>query len=144
MLFGTPTDEATSFAILDRYVEAGGTFIDTSDNYAFWVDGSQGGESEEAARAGGGAAGASATRSSSRPSSAPDRWPPGTSFADSTTIEGLSAKVIRESAERSRERLGVERLDLLYAHIEDRQCRCRRPSRPSPSWSPRAPSVCWG
>ena len=28
--------------------------------------------------------------------------------------------MIRESAERSRERLGVERLDLLYAHIEDR------------------------
>ena len=47
MLFGTATDEATSFAILDRYVEAGGTFIDTSDNYAFWVDGGQGGESEE-------------------------------------------------------------------------------------------------
>jgi hypothetical protein len=26
---------------------AGGTFIDTSGNYAFWVDGTQGGESEE-------------------------------------------------------------------------------------------------
>ena len=46
-LFGTLTDEATSFAILDRYVEAGGTFIDTADNYAFWVNGTQGGESEE-------------------------------------------------------------------------------------------------
>ena len=43
MLFGTRTDEATSFAILDRYAESGGTFIDTSDNYAFWTDGSQGG-----------------------------------------------------------------------------------------------------
>ena len=39
MWFGTRTDEATSFAILDRYVEAGGTFIDTSGNYAFWVNG---------------------------------------------------------------------------------------------------------
>ena len=29
MRFGTTTDEATSFAILDRYVEAGGNFIDT-------------------------------------------------------------------------------------------------------------------
>ncbi len=46
MHFGTATDEATSFAILDRYVEAGGTFIDTADSYAFWV-GTQGGESEE-------------------------------------------------------------------------------------------------
>ncbi|MFI6064625.1 aldo/keto reductase [Micromonospora sp. NPDC051227] len=47
MLFGSATDEATSYAILDRYVEAGGTFIDTSDNYAFWVDGGQGGQSEK-------------------------------------------------------------------------------------------------
>src|SRR5215831_3465889 len=46
MLMGTRTDEPTSFAILDRYVEAGGTFIDTSNNYAFWENGSQGGESE--------------------------------------------------------------------------------------------------
>jgi len=47
MRFGTTTGEATSFAILDRYVEAGGTFIDTSDNYAFWANGTQGGESEQ-------------------------------------------------------------------------------------------------
>src|SRR5438270_12985288 len=45
MLMGSRTDEATSFAILDRFVEAGGTFIDTSGNYAFWVHGTQGGES---------------------------------------------------------------------------------------------------
>ena len=47
MPMGSRTDEATSFAILDRYVEAGGTFVDTSGNYAFWVNGTQGGESEE-------------------------------------------------------------------------------------------------
>ena len=47
MLFGSLTDEKTSFAVLDRYVEAGGNFIDTSDNYAFWTDGGQGGLSEE-------------------------------------------------------------------------------------------------
>ncbi len=42
---------------------------------------------------------------------------PGTSFTDNA--EGLSARVIRESAERSRDRLGMPRLDLLYAHIDD-------------------------
>src|SRR5256885_9989928 len=47
MLMGSRIDEATSFAILDRFAEAGGTFIDTSGNYAFWVNGTQGGESEE-------------------------------------------------------------------------------------------------
>ena len=46
MWFGTRTDEATAFAILDRYVAAGGNFIDTSNNYLFYVNGTQGGESE--------------------------------------------------------------------------------------------------
>lgn len=117
MLFGSATDEATSYAILDRYVEAGGTFIDTSDNYAFWVDGSQGGQSEELLgrwrrSRGIGTEIVIATKLGARPLA------PGTSYLDNA--EGLSAKVIRESAERSRDRLGVERLDLLYAHIEDR------------------------
>ena len=34
-------------------------------------------------------------------------------------MEGLSAKVIRESAERSRSGSGMDRLDLMYAHIDD-------------------------
>lgn len=46
MWFGTRTDEETSFAMLDRFVEAGGTLLDTSDNYAYWAEGASGGESE--------------------------------------------------------------------------------------------------
>src|SRR4051794_1275633 len=116
MLFGSRTDEETSFALLDRYVEAGGNFIDTSDNYAFWMDGGQGGQSEELLgrwrrSRGIGDEIVFATKLGARPLA------PGTSYVDNP--EGLSAKVIRESAERSRELLGVDRLDLLYAHIED-------------------------
>ncbi|WP_406016585.1 aldo/keto reductase [Streptomyces sp. NBC_00984] len=116
MLMGTLTDEATSFAILDRYVEAGGTFIDTSDNYAFWVDGTRGGESEQLLgrwrrSRGIGDGIVIATKLGARPKA------PGTDFSQG--IVGLSAEVIRESAERSRERLGVEKLDLLYAHVQD-------------------------
>ncbi|MFF8731263.1 aldo/keto reductase [Streptomyces sp. NPDC015171] len=116
MLFGSRTDEKTSFAVLDRYVEAGGNFIDTSNNYAFWEDGGQGGQSEELLgrwrrSRGVGDEIVIATKLGARPLA------PGTGFVDNA--EGLSAKVIRESAERSRERLGVDRLDLLYAHIED-------------------------
>jgi aldo/keto reductase family protein len=104
MRFGTTTDEATSFAILDRYVAAGGTFIDTSDNYAFWVNGTQGGESEELLgrwrrSRGVGDEIVIATKVGARPLA------PGTSYTNNR--EGLSAKVIRESAERSRERLGA-------------------------------------
>ncbi|NGO14596.1 aldo/keto reductase [Streptomyces sp. HC44] len=116
MLFGTVTDEETSFAILDRYVEAGGTFIDTSDNYAFWVNGTQGGESEALLgrwrrSRGIGDEIVIATKLGARPLA------PGTGYIDNP--EGLSAKAIRAAAEGSRERLGVPKLDLLYAHIED-------------------------
>jgi aryl-alcohol dehydrogenase-like predicted oxidoreductase len=116
MNFGTATDEATSFAILDRYVEAGGTFIDTADNYAFWAGGTQGGESEELLgrwrrSRGVGDEIVIATKRGARPLA------PGTGWIDNA--EGLSAPVIRESAERSLDRLGRGRLDLLYAHVED-------------------------
>lgn len=33
MMFGGAADEQASYAMLDRYVAAGGTFVDTSDNY---------------------------------------------------------------------------------------------------------------
>ncbi|WP_406100298.1 aldo/keto reductase [Streptomyces sp. NBC_01013] len=117
MRMGTLTDEATSFAILDRYAEAGGTFIDTSNNYAFWVEGTQGGESEQLLgrwrrSRGVGDEIVIATKLGGRPNT------PSKGF--SRDIEGLSAKVIRESAERSLENLGVDKLDLLYAHVQDR------------------------
>ncbi|WP_030269792.1 aldo/keto reductase [Streptomyces sp. NRRL B-24484] len=116
MLMGTLTDEETSFAVLDRFVEAGGTFIDTSNNYAYWIDGSQGGASEEVLGRWRRSRGVTdevviATKVGARPLA------PGTGYVENG--EGLSAGTIREQCERSRERLGVEKLDLLYAHIED-------------------------
>ena len=116
MRFGTTTDEATSFAILDRYAEAGGNFIDTSNNYLYFVNGTQGGESEallgrwRASRGIGGEI-VIATKVGARPVA------PATDFT--TPREGLSRAAIREASERSRERLGVDRIDLYYAHVPD-------------------------
>ena len=119
MLMGSRTDEATSFAILDRYAEAGGTFIDTSGNYAFWVNGTQGGESEELLgrwrrSRGIGDEIVIATKVGARP------VVPATGFTDdagrAVEMEGLSAKVIRESAERSMARLGVAARPDVRAH----------------------------
>ena len=45
-VFGFTADELTSFAILDRAVEAGINLIDTADIYSRWVPGHKGGESE--------------------------------------------------------------------------------------------------
>jgi aryl-alcohol dehydrogenase-like predicted oxidoreductase len=116
MRFGTTTDEATSFAILDRYVAAGGNFIDTSNSYLFFVNGTQGGESETLlgrwrASRGIGDEIVIATKVGARPVA------PATDF--DTPREGLSRAAIREASQRSRERLGVERIDLYYAHVPD-------------------------
>jgi hypothetical protein len=47
MLMGTRTDEPTSVQMLDRYLDAGGSFLDTANCYCWWHDrGSYGGHSE--------------------------------------------------------------------------------------------------
>lgn len=116
MRFGTTTDDATSYEILDRFVEAGGSFIDTSNNYAYWVNGTQGGESEALLgrwRRSRGVTGevVIATKVGGRPTK-PSSQP-------ANHAEGLAPAVLREQANRSRERLGVDRIDLYYAHIPD-------------------------
>ena len=45
-VFGWTVDEATSFKLLDAWVDAGMNFIDTADAYSRWVPGHTGGESE--------------------------------------------------------------------------------------------------
>lgn len=82
-------------AILDRYVQAGGTFIGTSDNYAFWVHGTQGEDllGRWRRRRGTGDSVVTATMVGARPLA------PGRRF--DVPVHGLSARAIKESAERS-------------------------------------------
>ena len=37
--FGTTTDEATAHKLIDTYLELGGNYLDTANNYAFWNGG---------------------------------------------------------------------------------------------------------
>jgi aryl-alcohol dehydrogenase-like predicted oxidoreductase len=116
MFFGTRVAEADAFAILDRYVERGGTFIDTADNYAFWEPGGVGDESELVLgrwlRSRGCRADVVlATKVGARPMVA------GTGFE---TAEGLSAAAIRSAIDESLRRLGTDHVELLYAHVDDR------------------------
>ena len=46
MQWGWTADEATSFAVMDAFVEAGGTFLDSADIYSNWVEGNAAGVSE--------------------------------------------------------------------------------------------------
>ena len=45
-VFGWTADEATSFKLLDAFVDAGLDVIDTADVYSRWAPGNEGGESE--------------------------------------------------------------------------------------------------
>ncbi|CAL9388017.1 1-deoxyxylulose-5-phosphate synthase YajO [Actinosynnema sp. ALI-1.44] len=113
--FGKYVDEETSFAILDRYVEAGGTFLDTANNYVFW-DGGTGDESEETIGRWLAARGnrddlVVATKTGARPRT------PGAGLEDA---EGLAGETVLAAAEGSLKRLGTDRIDLYYSHVEDR------------------------
>lgn len=45
-VFGWTVDEATSFTLLDKFVDSGFNLVDTADVYSRWVPGHKGGESE--------------------------------------------------------------------------------------------------
>jgi aryl-alcohol dehydrogenase-like predicted oxidoreductase len=47
MQFGWTADEAAAFAVMDAFLDAGGTFLDTADVYSNWHPGNPGGVSEE-------------------------------------------------------------------------------------------------
>lgn len=115
MFYGYRTDEQTAFAILDRFVEAGGTFLDTANNYGQWHG--DAGESERvigrwirsrkaadqvvvATKVG--------ARTLRPGDPAPEHW------------QGLGRQHILADADVSRRNLGLDRLDILYAHIDDR------------------------
>ena len=118
MSFGTLVDEETSFALLDRFVDRGGIWIDTADCYSFWTsETGQGGASEEvlgrwlASRPDARAQVRISTKVGAEPLW-PGSWP--------EHRAGLSPRAIHAAVEGSLERLGVDRIDLLWLHQEDR------------------------
>jgi len=108
-VFGWTASGDEAFAILDRFAEAGGTMIDTADVYSAWVPGHRGGESEtllgEWIRRRGGSKGVMiATKVGMLPVGEP---------------ANLTGARIAAAAESSLRRLGVETIDLYYAHQDD-------------------------
>ncbi|MEU4448994.1 aldo/keto reductase [Actinosynnema sp. NPDC050801] len=117
MLFGTVTDERRSFELLDRFVGAGGVWIDTANCYSFWEDPSGfGGQSEAllgrwlAARPGVRDRVRISTKVGCEPTEA-GRFP--------ETAEGLSAGVVKNGIEGSLRRLGTDHVELYWAHKPD-------------------------
>ncbi|MFK0110677.1 aldo/keto reductase [Streptomyces sp. NPDC091217] len=105
--FGWTSDREQSFAVLDTFVEAGGTLIDTADVYSAFVPGNSGGESETII-------GGWLTSRGLR-----DRVRIATKIGAWHEHPGLSAATVRRAVEGSLRRLRTDRLDVLYAHGDD-------------------------
>jgi aryl-alcohol dehydrogenase-like predicted oxidoreductase len=119
MFLGTRTDEETSFAILDRFVEAGGTFIDTANNYNAWVGG-HGRDSEDLIGRWLASRGArDQVRLATKLGAAKKDPALPLSNTPPTNFQGLSAEVIDREAHESLRHLGVDHVDVLYGHVDD-------------------------
>ncbi|MGW3264071.1 aldo/keto reductase [Streptomyces sp. NPDC001056] len=118
MDFGTRVDRDRAFAILDSFVAGGGRWLDTANCYSFWADPrGVGGAGERVlgawlrARPRARDAVRIATKVRQNPL-VPHSWP--------RSAEGLSARAVHAGLRESLRRLGVDRVDLLWAHAEDR------------------------
>ena len=103
-VFGWTADETASFAVLDAFVDAGGTMIDTADVYSAWVPGHSGGESETVI----------------------GRWLKRSGKRDQVVIAtkvgfmaGLAPETIGPACDGSLQRLGIDCIDLYYQHKDD-------------------------
>ncbi|MBJ6134772.1 aldo/keto reductase [Ochrobactrum sp. Q0168] len=108
-VFGWTVDEATSFSLLDRFVDAGLNFIDTADVYSAWANGNVGGESETII----------------------GNWLKSRGLRDRVVIatkvgsemgpdeKGLSPAYIRKAVDASLKRLQTDYIDLYQSHWDD-------------------------
>ncbi len=110
MYYGTRVNQEMSYQLLDQYMEAGGTFLDTANIYAHWVEGFSGGESETLL-------GLWLKQRKNR-----DKvfLASKVGFGYGLVQTGLTARQIAAECEKSLRRLGVDTIDLYYAHVDDR------------------------
>ena len=106
-VFGWSADAATSFEVLDKFVELGGNFIDTADAYSAWVPGHVGGESE------------SIIGDWQKARGSRDSLVIATKVAKLSTRAGLSRDVIIAACDDSLRRLKTDVIDIYYAHEDD-------------------------
>jgi len=108
-VFGWTVDEATSFSLLDAWLDAGFNFIDTADVYSAWVPGHVGGESE------------TIIGKWLRQSGKRDRIVLATKVGKpmGEGKKGLRAAYIKEAVDASLKRLQTDHIDLYQSHDDD-------------------------
>lgn len=110
MYFGSHTDKELSTQLLDQYVDAGGTFLDSANIYSRWIPGFVGGESEEFL----------GNWMKERNNRSQMFITTKVGFEMPGVERGLKAEQIEAECEKSLSRLGVDTIDLFYAHVDDR------------------------
>lgn len=108
-VFGWTADEATSHKLLDAFVDAGFSFVDTADVYSRWFPGNKGGESETVI-------GTWLKKDKSKR----DKIVLATKCGMGLPSGALSAKNIKESVDASLKRLNTDRIDLFQSHKDDK------------------------
>jgi aryl-alcohol dehydrogenase-like predicted oxidoreductase len=111
MYYGSSVKQDMSYQLLDQYLDAGGTFLDTANIYAWWIDGFAGGESEELL----------GQWIKERKNREKLFIASKVGFGYGQVKVGLRARQIVAECEKSLRRLGIETIDLYYAHVDDRQ-----------------------
>ena len=106
-VFGWTADQPTSFDLLDRFSDGGGTLIDTADGYSHWVPGHHGGESETII-------GSWIASRHSR-----NRVLIATKVSTHPDFKGLRPDTINRAIDASLMRLQTDHVDLYYAHFDD-------------------------
>ena len=108
-VFGWTVDEATSFSLLDAWLDAGFNFIDTADVYSRWVPGHTGGESERIL--------GKWLQRSGRRQQVVLATKVGKDMGDGKV--GLRPEYIRQAVEASLQRLQTDYIDLYQSHDDD-------------------------
>ena len=108
-VFGWTADEATSFRLLDAWVDAGMNFIDTADLYSRWAPGHAGGESEIII--------GKWLKQSGKRDRVVIATKVGKDMGDGKV--GLSKGYIRSAVEASLKRLQTDVIDLYQSHDDD-------------------------
>lgn len=108
-VFGWSADEATSFSLLDAFVDAGFNLVDTADVYSRWVPGHAGGESETVI--------GKWLKKSGKRHSVVIATKVGMDMGHDN--KGLSRQHIAKSIDASLKRLQTDHVDLYQSHTDD-------------------------
>lgn len=106
-VFGWSINQLESFKVLDAYLDMGGNFLDTADNYSQWKTGNTGGESETII-------GNWLTSRGNR-----SKVVLASKVAKLSRRRGLSPANIRAALSETLERLQTDYLDIYYSHEDD-------------------------